>query len=156
MPGGSVTRLDRAGTPTKRARGMTGINIIFVDDENEFLSNLAETFQGRGMNVLTATSGDEALQIMKGMPINVVVLDVFMPGKGGIQTLREMRRAFPETEVLLLSGMADLETAVAGMKSGAFDYLVKPVNIDELETRVREACRRRELVGNLAKAKSVS
>ncbi len=133
------------------------INVLLVDDEDEFLQTLSEQLQGRGFNVLSAGECDEALEIMKGIRIDAVVLDAFMPEKDGIQTLTEMKKQHPSTPVILLSGVAELEFAVKGMQSGAFDYLLKPSAVDArmvdlLKTRIDAAQKRAQLRKNLRDA----
>jgi DNA-binding NtrC family response regulator len=127
-------------------------NVLLVDDEREFLAALTEPLMDSGLNVLNATDGSEALHILKRIQIDVVLLDVFMPGRGGLQTLTEIRKGYPETSIILLTGLADVETAYTAMRGGAFDYLVKPVPIDTLLARIRDAHTRRLLKRDLQTA----
>ena len=112
------------------------INVLLVDDEKEFVEVLAERLETREFAVTTATSGDEALQVLGTQPIDVVVLDVLMPGKDGVDTLREIKAFKPLQEVIMLTGHATVETAVAGMKLGAFDYLMKPTETRQLVAKI--------------------
>ena len=91
------------------------------------------------MNVYGAMSGEEALSILAHTPVDVVVLDVKMPGMDGIETLKEIKKQFPLVEVIMLTGHASLEAAKEGMEKGAFDFLMKPVNIDELLYKLQDA-----------------
>jgi len=114
--------------------------ILFVDDEVEFIETLMKRVDKRGMTVTGVGSGEEALAWLGQHAVDVVVLDVKMPGMDGIQTLREIKKLKPLVEVIMLTGHANLESASAGMALGAFDYLMKPFNIDELVYKVQDAC----------------
>ncbi len=129
---------------------MAETNVLLVDDEADFLSRLSERLQAFGLNTLNATSGEEALLIMKQLPIDVVILDVLMPNENGIDILADIKQDHPHTAVMLLSGVADLSTTIEGMRRRAFDYLIKPVNIDELIARIRDAAKRKSLQSELA------
>lgn len=118
---------------------MNDFKVLLVDDEEDFLTALTERLQNRGIDAQGVKSGEEALEALKSRPVDVVVLDVRMPGISGIDTLEAIKKEYPATEVLMLTGHADLETAFRGMDSGAFDYLVKPVDIDELIYRLQDA-----------------
>ena len=82
---------------------------------------------------------------MEAMVFDVVVLDVKMPGMDGIETIREMKKKNPLTEVILLTGHASMESGIEGMKLGAFDYVMKPVNIDELLEKIHQAYERKQV-----------
>ena len=115
--------------------------VLLVDDEEEFREVLGERLARRGVAVTDAGSGEEALAALATGPVDVVILDVRMPGLGGIETLRRIKQAYPSVEVIMLSGVADVDTAVAGLDLGAFDYMVKPVDIEELMYRLEDAHR---------------
>jgi len=117
--------------------------ILLVDDEVEFLETLVKRLKKRDMNVSAVKSGEEALEWLDREPVDVAVLDVRMPGMDGIQTLREIKRRYPLTEVIMLTGHASFEVAVEGMELGAFDYLMKPINIDDLIYKVQDANKKR-------------
>ena len=112
---------------------------LFVDDEVEYIETLMKRLHKRGVEVSMATSGEEALEWIGQHTVEVIVLDVKMPGMDGIQTLREIKKIKPQVEVIMLTGHANLEAASEGMALGAFDYLMKPFNIDELFYRVQDA-----------------
>lgn len=113
---------------------------LLVDDEAGFLSVMQKRLVTRDLDVLTAESGQGGLDVLEKDPeVDVVVLDVKMPGMDGLETLHEMRRRFPLVEVIMLTGHATVETAIDGMKLGAFDYLMKPCDIDKLVELVKEA-----------------
>ena len=100
----------------------------------------------RELDVLSATNGNDALQMLKEHPkVEVVILDVKMPGMDGIETLKEIKKAHPLTEVIMLTGHASVESAIDGMKQGAFDYLMKPCDLDQLIKLVKEAASKKQL-----------
>src|SRR4030043_2401859 len=114
-------------------------NALVVDDEDDFRETLVKRLKIRSLNVWGAASGQKALDLMDQLVFDVVVLDVKMPGLDGIETLREMKKKKPLTEVILLTGHGSMESGIEGMKLGAFDYVMKPVNIDELLVKMHQA-----------------
>jgi DNA-binding NtrC family response regulator len=106
--------------------------MMLVDDEERFLATTSKLLERMGYCVLTAAGGAQALELLSSNPVDVVVLDVKMPGMDGIDALREIKRRFPMVEVIMLTGHATVESAIDGMQSGAFDYLIKPTDIAEL------------------------
>lgn len=118
-------------------------HVLIVDDEEDFRETLVKRLKKRNLNVWGAESGPKALDLMDKLDFDVVVLDVKMPGVDGIETLREMKTKKPLTEVVLLTGHGSMESGIEGMKLGAFDYLMKPVNIDELLEKMRQAFARK-------------
>ena len=121
-------------------------NILLVDDETEFVENLAERLRLRGFTVRIAPDGARALELIRAEPFNGVVLDVMMPGMDGLETLREIKKIDATVEVILLTGHARTQAALEGIREGAFDYLIKPVDIDELSFRLQDACEKRALI----------
>ena len=114
--------------------------VLLVDDEVPFVEAMTKRLGKRDLTVLSAFSGNEALEVLaKESKIDVVVLDVKMPGMDGIDTLREIKKQYPLVEVIMLTGHATVESAIDGMKLGAFDYLMKPCDIDQLMAKVKEA-----------------
>ena len=119
---------------------MNKTKLLLVDDEKPFLDTITKRLKKRDLNVSAVYSGAEALaELENNKKIEVVVLDVKMPGMDGIETLVEIKKSFPLVEVIMLTGHATVETAIDGMKLGAFDYLMKPCDIDTLVTKVNEA-----------------
>ena len=119
---------------------MSIANVMLVDDEVEFIEAFSERLELRNLEISKAFSGEEALQILeKNHTLEVVILDVKMPGMDGIETLAEIKRRHPLVEVIMLSGHADVASAIDGMKQGAFDYLMKPCDLDQLIAKVTEA-----------------
>ncbi len=119
------------------------VRVLLVDDELEFIDTLGERLETRGFNVRMASSGDEALEKLQEEKVDVVILDVLMPGKDGIQTLHEIKQANPLIEVIMLTGHATIETAIEGLKSGAYDYLIKPTGAMELIGKILKAYARK-------------
>ena len=119
---------------------MSIANVLLVDDEVEFVETFSERLVMRNLEISKAFSGEEALQVLEtNKNIEIVILDVKMPGMDGIETLVEIKRNFPLVEVIMLSGHADVASAIDGMKQGAFDYLMKPCDIDQIIAKVTEA-----------------
>jgi len=113
---------------------------LVVDDEPDFLETLVNRLGKRNIDTTGVRSGEEALELMKKKLFDVVVLDIKMPGGiDGIEALREMKRIQPLAEVILLTGHASVETSIEGMKLGAFDYLLKPIKLEELLTKMAQA-----------------
>lgn len=118
---------------------MEGLRVLLVDDEEEFASTLAERLSMRGLDVKTALDGETALEMIAANPPDVVLLDVLMPGMGGLEVLRRIRSGHPETQVILLTGHGSTRDGMEGMRQGAFDYLMKPLKIEELIAKLQEA-----------------
>lgn len=122
---------------------MEKMRLMLVDDEERFLSTTKKLLAKKGYDVLTATGGAQALEILKQKNIHVVILDVKMPGMDGIETLKEIKHQFPLVEVIMLTGHATVESAIDGLKSGATDYLMKPTEVDDLLQKALEAFEKR-------------
>lgn len=118
---------------------MKRCKVLLVDDEAEFAATLAERLTLRGMDARTASRGEEALALLESDPPDVVVLDVMMPGLGGIQVLQRIKRQYPKIQVILLTGMTAAVEAEEARRLGAFDCLMKPLRIDELIRVIGEA-----------------
>ncbi|MDM8541279.1 response regulator [Desulfococcaceae bacterium HSG9] len=116
------------------------LRILVVDDEVDFLDTLMNRLQLRQIKATGVASGEKALEIMRQKRFDAVILDVKMPGgMDGIETLRAMKKIQPLTEIILLTGYASKETSVEGMELGAFDYVLKPIKLDELLIKIGEA-----------------
>lgn len=120
------------------------IKVLLVDDEKDFVEMLALRLNELGERAFSSFSGRECLDVLEEKAIDVVILDIKMPGMDGIETLREIKRRFPLVEVILLTGHGTTETAVEGMKLGAFDYLLKPADFDALMMKLEGARKRRD------------
>jgi DNA-binding NtrC family response regulator len=124
---------------------MKDAKLLLVDDEKGFLDTITKRLKKRELEVKAVYSGEDALvELKKNSAIEVVVLDVKMPGMDGIETLVEIKHRFPLMEVIMLTGHATVETAIDGMKLGAFDYLMKPCDIDVLISKVKEAMEKKK------------
>ncbi len=124
---------------------MNNTFIMLVDDEEPFVATMSKRLDKRGLKVISANSGQEALeQLAKNMAVDVIILDVKMPGMDGIETLQEIKKLHPLKEVIMLTGHATVESAIEGMKQGAFDYLMKPCDIDALLSKVDEAVKKKQ------------
>jgi len=122
---------------------VTGLNVLFVDDETDFLDTVLKRMKKRQVNVTGVESGEKALELLEREPVDVLVLDVRMPGMDGIQALRQIKKDHPLVEVIMLTGHASMEVAIEGMELGAFDYLMKPVDIDELLYKIQDAYKKK-------------
>jgi len=124
---------------------MTTHYVMLVDDEVPFVETMTKRLDKRGLKIISAFSGDEALKVLqKEDAVDVIILDVKMPEMDGIETLQEIKKQHPLKEVIMLTGHATVETAIEGMKMGAFDYLMKPCDIDTLVAKVDEAAKKKQ------------
>ncbi|MCD6305659.1 MAG: response regulator [Deltaproteobacteria bacterium] len=115
------------------------IRVLLVDDEKDFVDALAERLSMRNYDVTVALRGEEALDKLRQYNFDVVILDVRMPGIDGNEVLSEIKRIKPLTEVIMLTGHATVESAIEGMKQGAYDYLIKPCETEDLVTKINRA-----------------
>ena len=123
---------------------MENFRVLVVDDETDFLETIIKRLQKRGLEAQGVPQGEAAIELMKERRFDVVLLDIKMPGgMDGIETFRELKKLQPLTEVIFLTGHATLESSVEGMKLGAFDYLIKPVKLDDLLPKLAEAFRKK-------------
>lgn len=120
--------------------------VLLVDDEEEFLKALGERLAARNLEVTTATSGEMALEIVAARQVDVIVLDLAMPGMDGLQTLERIRAENPEVEIIMLTGHGTISTTVSAMKLGAENYLEKPVPLPTLLASIEEAHQKRVLL----------
>mgnify|MGYP006306191247 FL=1 len=124
---------------------MEYFRVLVVDDEEDFLETLVNRLNKRNINTIGVQSGEDALALMEEKLFDVVILDIKMPGgMDGIETLREIRKVRPLTEVILLTGHGSMETSIEGMKLGAFDYLLKPVKLEDLLVKLAEAFEKKD------------
>ena len=118
---------------------MDKMRIMLVDDEEGFLSTTKKLLERKGLQVTTASSGQEALEKLMGESVHVVILDVKMPGMDGVAVLKAVKSRYPLVQVVMLTGHGTVESALEGLRSGATDYLMKPIDIDELIAKAEEA-----------------
>ena len=124
---------------------MNPCRVLLVDDEVEFVQTVTKRLGRHELSVQAVHSGDDALCHLDGNPTDVVVLDVKMPGMDGIEALRRIKAQQPLVEVIMLTGHASVEAAIDGMELGAFDYLMKPVEFEELLYKIQDAHRKKSL-----------
>lgn len=118
---------------------MENWKVLLVDDEEDFVSTLAERLALRGVNARTAFNGEQALRAVASDPPQIVVLDVMMPGMSGLEVLKRIKADFPAIPVILLTGIGSAKEGMDGIRLGAFDYLMKPLQLEELTQKIAEA-----------------
>jgi len=118
---------------------MDRLRVLLVDDEEELVSTLTERLMLREIDAEGVFTGADALSRIQDTEFDVVVVDVMMPGMGGLEVMRAIKALRPKVQVILLTGRGSEKESAIGIKEGAFDYLVKPVNIESLITKMREA-----------------
>ena len=124
---------------------MTMVKLLLVDDEARFVETLSKRLTARGFDVEGALSGPEALARLDARPFDVVLLDVWMPGTDGLEVLKQIRRLHPSVRVVLVSGNASITAAVEGIRLGATDYLLKPVEIEDVMAKIEEAFEKKRI-----------
>ncbi len=129
----------------------SGPKILIIDDEERFRTTMAKLLTVRGLEVSTIGDGETALKELREKSYDVIILDVRMPGMSGIQVMAELRKLDPFIEVIIMTGYASVDNAKKIMELGAYDYLLKPYNIDELMEKIEAAydrkCARQQLIG---------
>ena len=124
---------------------MKDIHVMIVDDEKEFGSTLAERLELRGFRAGAVFSADEALEVINSStPPDVVLLDLKMPNMDGLEVLEKIKKRDTSIEVVMLTGHGSANSSVLGMKQGAYAYVMKPVDIDDLVGLIKEASRKKE------------
>ena len=124
---------------------MTLFNVLIVDDEQEFRDMTIKRLNKRNLQCEGAENGEQALECIKKGDFDVVLLDVKMPGMGGVETLKEIKRIKPLIEVVMLTGHASVESGIDGMKLGAFDYLMKPMELEPLLEKLKDAYEKKRI-----------
>ncbi len=123
---------------------MEPVRVLIVDDEEELVSALEERLNLRGFQARGVTTGAEALTHLEETPCDVVLLDVKMPGLGGLEVIKKIKNHYPNLEVILLTGHGSAQDAERGMELGAYDYLMKPVKIEVLSQLLVSAAAQNE------------
>jgi len=118
---------------------MQNIRLLLVDDETGFLNPVSKRLKKRGISPELASGGEQCLSILESQAIDVVVTDIKMPGMDGIRLLKAIKEKYPDIEVMLLTGQASMQDGVEGIKAGAFDYLTKPIEIEQLLEKIHLA-----------------
>ncbi|MCF8139393.1 MAG: response regulator [Desulfotignum sp.] len=133
----------------------TTSKIMLVDDEKDFVEMLSLRLKENEENVIAAYNGQECLDTLEKIQVDVIILDVKMPGMDGIETLKQIKKRHPLVEVILLTGHGTIQSAVEGMKLGAFDFLLKPADFKELTEKLTKAKeRRKEQMERIQKAEA--
>ncbi|MDM8554860.1 response regulator [Desulfococcaceae bacterium HSG7] len=135
--------------------------VMLVDDEVAYVEAIAERLRNRQFKIVTAFSGAEGVaQLKSNQKLDVIVLDVKMPGMDGLETLKALKKICPLTEVIMLTGHVTMESAMALMKQGAFDYLIKPFDIEQLVSKMEAAAMKKwaheEKIKNVLKKEMLS
>jgi DNA-binding NtrC family response regulator len=131
---------------------MTAPLIMLVDDEVSFVETLVKRLSTRNIETITAFSAEEGLEkLKKNQNLDVIVLDIKMPGMDGLEMLKKIKAESFRTEVIMLTGHATIESGITGMKLGAFDFLTKPCDIEELVNKVEEATKKKRAHDNKIK-----
>jgi two-component system NtrC family sensor kinase len=118
---------------------MKNIHLLLVDDEDDFRNTLAKRLRKKGISPMQAVNGEKAIAILENHRMDVVVLDVKMPGMDGVEVLGHIKKKYPKTEVIFLTGHAATQDGVEGIKTGAFDYLSKPIEFEHLFGKIKQA-----------------
>lgn len=130
---GSGRSLYSEGTSARREPAETNLlNLLVLDDERAIRDGCREVAQSIGFTTYIADTAEHAYRVLETASIDVVLLDLRLPGTGGLEVLREVKRRRPETVVIVITGYATVQSAVQAMKNGAYDYVTKPFNLDEL------------------------
>ncbi|MEJ2536861.1 MAG: response regulator, partial [Calditrichia bacterium] len=115
------------------------MKLLIVDDEDSFRQHLCHLFERRGFTAVAAKTGQETLEIAKRENFDIVLLDIVLPDIDGIEILKNLKRIYQDTQIIMMTGNATIENAIASMKLGAYDYLIKPFDLEELIILVERA-----------------
>jgi len=125
---------------------MTAIgNILIIDDEASLLNTLSRILQKVGCSVIGAANGAEALRLLSNSPFDLVYLDLWLPDMNGLQVLQEIRKSHPKLPVILLTAHGSMDTALKAMRLGATDYLIKPIDPEQLISHTRSMLKIQEI-----------
>ncbi|MDY0275527.1 MAG: response regulator [Desulfomicrobium sp.] len=124
---------------------MEKFSVLLVDDEEDFLRTIIKRLNKRGIQAQGASRGEQALAMLAETPRDIVVLDVKMPEMNGLEVLKKIKESWPTTEVIMLTGHASIDSAMEGMECGAYDYLMKPADLEDLLYKLEDAYRKKVL-----------
>lgn len=127
---------------TLQLEAVLKIHLLLVDDESEFKEVMQRHLSRMGIRLSVSECCFDALELLEAQPIDVVIMDMNMPGMDGIQCLRKVKERWPRTEVIILTGHASVKSGIEGMESGAFDYCLKPIDIQELIEKIELAAQK--------------
>ena len=131
-------------------------NILVVEDEEDILSIFSEQLTKWGYNPIIASNGVEGISKFKNHPIDLTVTDIKMPGMDGMSFLKEIKEEDENAVVIMVTGYPSIDSAVTSIKDGAYDYLVKPINIDDLKVKINRGLERRKLIKSVSLWKGVN
>ncbi len=120
--------------------------VLLVDDEEEFLEIMAERMRARDIDVTTTTSAQEAIKMIDNNMYDAVVMDFMMPEINGLEALKTIREKNPETQIILLTGYATIDKGVEAIKAGAYDFIEKPADLDELSEKIKQAHHKKTVI----------
>lgn len=123
---------------------MSNIKVLTVDDEIDFITPLSKRLIKRGFDVRLASCGNDALDYLQKEEFDVVLLDICMPEMDGIKTLGKIKQCYPQIETVMLTAHANSDIVISSLAMGAYDYLIKPVDVDELAQKIEDAARQRK------------
>lgn len=112
------------------------VRVLLVDDEKDYINSLSKQLVVRKYDVMAVYNGDDAIEAIQNQEFDVVILDVLMPGKDGIETFKEIHRINPTIQVIMHTGHAKVDLAIDGLKNGVNDYIIKPIDIEELVEKI--------------------
>ncbi len=124
---------------------MRRFKVLVIDDEPDFLETIVKRLKKRNLEVIGVGGGKDALREIEDHVFDVAILDMRMPDMDGIETLKELKKKSPLTEVIMLTGHGSIESGMQGMQLGAFDYVIKPANFEELFEKINQAGERKML-----------
>ncbi len=131
-------------------------NVLIVDDEDDILHLMAEAVSRWGYNPIIAHNGEDAIEKIQNLPVDLVLTDVRMPKVDGISLLQKVKEITPNVSVIVFTGYPAIQSAVDALKSGAYDYLVKPVDLAELKAKIEKALKERRLNSTYGFLKSIN
>ena len=131
-------------------------NILLVEDEQDILNIFSEQLTRWGYNPIIAENGEEGIRKYQQSPVDLVITDIKMPALDGATMLQKIREIDNDAVVIMVTGYPSIDSAVTCMKYGAFDYLVKPINIDELKIKIEKGLERKQLLKTISLWKGVN
>lgn len=141
-----IRAMKNSPNPSKTNEWQENVTVVIADDEEDFREIFSDIIEKMGYTVMTAEDGFGALELIDAHPVDIALIDFKMPGMTGLELLREIKQRSPNTEVIVITGMGTINSAVEAMKSGAYDYITKPVNFEELENILRRIVHTQSLV----------